>query len=166
MIDFETFYVELHKVKKNISKISLGSFSGYIHSTETQIHKFKCIDLYVPDLGFIHIVARDSYKLELLIQLVKEFERTRIKRYKKSILHVYKAQNLDKFDCYGLAPPALVKAHEFYSEILPKNGYQLFPMHGIEFLNKFSSEQFWTQRRRRDKWRVCILDWNRRIESY
>ncbi len=164
MIDLDTFKSELTALEPGLSEITVGAYSGFSYVTRTPAHTFHCFDLYVPQLGFLHIVARDSFRDDLLAQLVAVFERTRKKRYKKSKLHVYHAYELDGFDCAGLAPPPLAKVYDTRSATLAKHGYWLFPMHGLEFLDGFTQEQFWTQLRRKDRWRVSIVDWSRRIE--
>jgi hypothetical protein len=163
MLEFTAFHAELTRIEKNIIPITVGAYSGFTHSTQTPSHAFVTVDLFVPELGFLHIVARDSFTPAFLEQLVAAFDRVRKKRY-EAVLHVYGTYDLDGFGTLGIAPPALAKAYESRSSILAQHGFQVFPMHGIEFLNGFSAEQFWAQRRRKDQWNVCILDWKRRIQ--
>lgn len=162
MIDTPTLGTELARMGRNPSPIGVGSYSGFLHSAETPTHSFCTVNLVVPELGFLHIVARDSFSPAFLERLIAAFDRVKKKRY-DSVLHVYGTYDLGQFDSLGVAPPALTKAYESQSPILAQHGFQLFPMHGIEFLNGFTSEQFWTQRRRTDRWNVCILDWHRMI---
>lgn len=142
----------------------VGPFSGFVHEMRTPAHLFTVWDLVVPELGFVHIISRDSHQVELLERMVREFDRLRRKRYEPNILHVYQTNGVEPFDCIGIAPPRLARVYEGRSATLTAKAFQVFPMYGIEFLQGYSAEQFWTQRRRSDKWRVCVLDWNRRLQ--
>lgn len=123
----------------------------------------KSIQFFEPGLGFLHIVARDSFDQTLLEQLVAAFDRVKKHNYSK-VLHVYGAYDLGAFDSIGIAPPGVAEVYKTQSPFLAKCGFEVFPMHGIEFQNGFSTEQFWAQRRRQDKWCVSTIDWSRRIE--
>jgi hypothetical protein len=89
MIDRETLQAELRRIGNDLSKIMVGSFSGFHHVTLTPSNTFNAVDLHVPELGFLHIVARDSFRKDLLDQLVAAFERLRNKRYKNNMLYVF-----------------------------------------------------------------------------
>lgn len=164
MLNIEQFAEEVKKIAPDSEPLKVGSFSGFKHVKATALHTFVYIDLFVEGLGFIHVVSRNSFDEDLLTCLVREFERNRIKNYKKNVLRMHVGQGLKHFDCYGLAPPLLAKAYSHESELLTKHGYQLFPMHGIEFLDGFSEDQFWSQRLRKDQWAVNVLRWDRSIE--
>ena len=162
-MDFEKFQKELKRIKPTAEGVEVGSFKGFKYVQETGLFRFTYVDLFVPELGFLHLVARNSYDEELMISSVEQFEKVRIKKYKKDILHVYKASNLKQFDTLGIAPPELAMVYKSESKILSEKGYHIFAMFGLEFLDKFTSDQFWTARLRRDKWAVCILNWNRTV---
>lgn len=162
---FDDFKKELEKVGRDLSEISMGGLSGFSHKIVTGAHTFYRFDLFDDSLGFVHLDARDSYDPVLIEKLVEIFQKNRIKKYKKDVLRVTKAYDLGQFDCYGFAPPKLAKVYGSQSSYLADHGYYLFPMHGIEFLNNFTEEQFNIQRYRRDKWCVCTLDWGRVIEK-
>lgn len=164
-MNFETFKRELESLGKELTEVSMGSFNGFSHKIVTGAHTFHNFDLFVEGLGFIHLDARDSFDPALMEKLLESFEENRIKKYKQDVLRVTKTLNLEKFDCYGFAPPKLAQVYKSQSDVLSKNGYYLFPMYGIEFLDNYTEEQFLTQRHRRDKWCVCTLDWNRVIEK-
>jgi len=165
MLDNKTFRSELERIEGPLKRCSMGGHKGYSYLTETPSHRFHVLDLFVLDMGFVHLIARDSFDQALAKQLVTAFNRTRIKRYKSDELRVCRADGLDRFDCIGLAPPKMARLYKGQSPTLSKHGYWLFPMYGYEFLDGFSADQFWTQIRRRDKWCATIVDWNRRFPS-
>lgn len=162
-IDLAALRQELSCFEKNIAPIAVGNYSGFRYSTRTPAHLVETVDLVIPSLGFLHIVARDSFDRSFLDLLIAAFDRVKKNRYEDT-LRVYSTHDLGAFDCIGIAPPLVAKIYEAQSPRLAQSGFQLFPMHGIEFLNGFTAKEFWTQRERRDKWNVCILDWRRRIE--
>ncbi|MBN1637531.1 MAG: hypothetical protein JW866_01090 [Ignavibacteriales bacterium] len=154
---------EILNFVKDAESIEIMGFKGYKYCNTTPIHQFVCVDLFVEDLGFLHIVARNSFSEDILKQLLQAFIRVKIKKFKRDILYVYSAYEFIDFDCIGIVPPDIA---EIYKESVPnltQYGYWIFPMYGIEFLHKFTKDQFWTQIRRQDKWRVSIVNWNRKI---
>ena len=162
MIQIETLQEELIRIGEEISPVSVAGFHGFTYERVTPAHHFVTVDLHVPNMGFVHVTARDSYTKSAFDLLSAAFAQVRSKKCSKDVLHVYKIQ-VGNFDCIGLAPPKLAKLYEFQSAVLSRHGYELFPMYGIEFLDGFSADQFWTQRKRHDRWQVSILDWSRRI---
>jgi len=164
MITFEEFAKEIKTIAKDCEEVTIGPLTGFKHFKKTGMHEFLKVDLYIQELGIIHVAVRDYFDDELMLALVKEFDKNRTKKYKKDELRVYAAKGLKEFDCYGVAPPLLARTYPSESTLLNKHGYQIFPMYGIEFLDHYSGEQFWTQRRRKDRWNVNILRWDRRID--
>jgi len=163
MLDKKKFKNEILRMQPKAEKVEVCSFSGYGYITKTPMYEFHTFDLFVNDLGFIHLISRNSFNQDILNQTVSAFERVKIKSYKKDTLYVYSSYELEKFDCIGIAPPDISEIYKDTCPNISKFGYWVYPMFGIEFLPKFSGKQFWQQVRRQDKWRVSIVNWDRLI---
>src|SRR6187200_2904910 len=108
-LDLATLQLELTRIEQGVVPITVGNYCGFRHTVRTPAHVFEVVDLVVPELGFLHIGARDSFARPLLDRLIAAFDRVKKKRYQK-VLHVYGTFDLGTFDCIGIAPPALTKA--------------------------------------------------------
>ena len=79
MIDLNSLKTELSSIRKGITPISVFGYNGFRHENSTPAHSFVAVDLLLPDLGFLHIMARDSYDETLLENLIIAFDRTKKK---------------------------------------------------------------------------------------
>jgi len=171
MNSYDILRSEIYRIRKNATEISIGDIPVIKAGWKTKLE--ECIEyFYFHNNKFCACIrATSSFDLSLAEWLVKISHKhlTSVKPKTKSLVlnpNVYEFNGdmcRKRFDCFGIAPPIFEEYLKAESAILHSATFHVFPMFGIEFRMDFTPDQYISQVRRRDRWKVEIQNWNRTI---
>ena len=154
---------ELMKFWPDATNVELGSHSVYRHHDETPAHKFDAIIKMLPGPRLIELTARDGFDARLATFLLDSVDEAKLPALDATKIRVFAAEFPSPwpFECVVVVPPKIAERFEHESPLLKQITYWVVPAFAGEFRDSEAVEGFWHQLRRRDGWKVSVIQWER-----
>lgn len=154
---------ELKELWPDASQGVLGSHDVLRHRDETPAHKFESVIKLVSDKRLVELTARDSFDDVLGTFLLDSIEEAELPALGSKRICVYATNfpNPWSFECVVVVPPKIAERFDHESARLKRMTYWVVPAFAYEFRHGEGGDGFWCQMRRRDGWRVDVMNWHR-----